>query len=205
MKRPPLLILTALALSLFAGACADLEELDIDPEALVQQLRLANEDSEKPLTNSQDPILQAAGKSPEAIERDREAQRLLQQALESKEPGLISEAIDKRPWDASLLYYQAAFFIAFDNRAEAGRALSEASGLTYILGADFSLAYGLRTDIVRLDAFSRTLIAFEPDSPEWKRLNDVYCAHLSIYKLKVESLRKADFHYAYPAYPESCP
>lgn len=213
MRNRILALLATAALIPGSVACADLTEADL--EVFLEELAAAYPipDLGKPLSESSDKDVQAAGASYEAIQKDREAQRLLNEALESKEPALVSEALTLRPWDVDLRFHQAAFMIAFDNRAEALRSLREIMDLvgfgddrtdfSPLASARFEFHWARRF----LDALSRTMEAFEESSPEWARLNAAYCQLIPKYKAMVQAVtQELDIHPDPDRYPiASCP
>ncbi|HEU0073379.1 MAG TPA: hypothetical protein VFS30_05145 [Dehalococcoidia bacterium] len=209
MKR--LLLLVSIALMPGVLACGDLS--DADAEEILAQIReqIPIPNLGQPLSQEPDEDIQAAGAAPEATEKIRQADRLLEQALESREPGPVSEAVELRPRDPSLRLYQAAMMVAYGNRSESRRALGEAAGLIYPPAAwdeerDSIIAQDIELTLGYLDALLRTMQAFESGTPERYSLRIEYCKWHDIYDGFTESLlRKFNFDTDSSRYPsEAC-
>lgn len=95
-------IVTVLALfSLIVSACT--------PQELAELFNLVD------LRASDNPSTQAAGYAAEEIDKDREAQRLVDEGLREESPDKLEQAAEQRPLDLRYKMYQAAAELASGN------------------------------------------------------------------------------------------
>lgn len=198
MKHLICVILTSCAFALLGAGCGELEDFDGDFEALIVELRAADDNAEKPLSNAEELELRQAGASDVYIDRLRKSRTLVNEALETRDSAPIKEAIALRPDDVNPRFYEVAFMIAYNNEPEVRRGMGEISGLLYPIDhplSDRKFAYTRFAPNHRfLEILLRTRAAFDADSPEWGRLNDAYCANLETYQRIVAALEGAEIH-----------
>lgn len=191
MRRRLAPALAVLFLGLGVLAC---ESLDADLAALGFQTA--------PLAQSPDPNVQAAGATNEVLDKERQAQDLLDRALETGDPSYVGDAIRLRPADPSLRFYQSAFLTAYSNPSEAIRATREGMGLLYRNYAPVDRIKALPLVMIQaMDAYLLTRQSFEAGSPEWQRLTELYC---SFRKLAAEERLLSSFALSLYA-AEGCP
>jgi hypothetical protein len=95
-------IVTILAVfSLMLAACT--------PQELAELFNLVD------LRASDNPTTRAAGNAAEELDKDREAQQLVDEGLREKSPEKLEQAVEQRPLDPRYKIYQAASELANDN------------------------------------------------------------------------------------------
>jgi hypothetical protein len=152
-----------------------------------------------PLSSASDPGIKAAGESSGTVDKEKQAQAILNKAIESKNPKGLDEAIKLRPADPS--YPLAQYMLQGAVEGKTSPALiQQAMWLIYSQHPELSgpeklqLAY-----IYILDALITTN-KFPKGTSEWNVLHNSYCDMLKDYHATIGSER-ADLLYS----SEGCP
>lgn len=185
-RHHPLLgLLAACVLALALTSCAE-----------ITQLLPA---SGPPLSSASDPGIKAAGESSSTVDKENQAQAILNKAIESKNPKAVDEAIKLRPADPSYLLAQYVLQGAVGGVTNPAL-IQQAIWLIHSQHAELSgpeqmqLAY-----IYILDALITTN-KYPKGSSEWNTLHDGYCSTLRDYHL-LRGSERADLLYS----SEGCP
>jgi hypothetical protein len=179
----------ACLLALTATSCAELTEI-LPP-------------SGPPLTSATDPGIKAAGQSSAEVDREKQAQAILNKAIEARNPKAVDEATKLRPQDPSYLFAQYGLQSVVDRDPDPAL-LQRAIGLVFAQHPE--LAYGDAIQLAYiyfLDAL-QTTNRYAKGSPEWTTLRDGYCSILAGYRELLGSER-ADLFYSNDGCPQTRP